>query len=1588
MWSWLAEAVTLPLGVGTTAGIASLSTALQRRILASLLRRFLGHLLVDPEKHFDEASLDAALLVMGRVEVRNLTLDPAAINALLLASQQQPQPAQQRTQTSEPASRSEEEDKSPPTVPIRIVRGSISRIAIQLPWPNIWSGDLSVEVEGPDVALVLHRSPDSSSAESEARRQEDEDAAMAGSVMFHSFIEGIENEPEIAAALHKAESSASMSSSSSSSSSQRPPPAFARPAPKKAAPPATSTTSSMHQGVVDSLLARLKISVTRARITVLPSQSASRAAPNRVPSCQLCFDSLAFNVAPQTDEDASSETTAETASRHRTPQEVVRSASLQGLSLWILSEQEAFFTPQSSTSDLTGSIASESSSDSGGARTNRDGAQRFVFLPAVELTLRQIPAIPSLSRPKQGSSSAVIQTEVKIPSLRLSLNRSVLVGLQLLADDYTQWANSLPTPNKEVDEEEEQEGLSSSSSQCTELDSSLVFDMANAARDDDIPAMDMTQSLVGLPAPPSASGFMRGPPQFRLGANKRRPEVSKTTVQIEEVILDARISRRMDEHRSRHFRLAAGQTEIVVQPRPEDKRMSIDVRVGGLDMEEVAESGHSWQILQRTPPKSLFAPRNPIFKLHLVSFADPETNYRESKMAIVLDDFIVSLRADPTVLEDLIAFVAAPEGAFEQVEPNEVTRVSIRIPSGSISVVPSGFGASRSEGGGEDSPLSQPHGRLVLTLADLHARLKMMPRSENTPIHLSWKEACLYVLDQVQAGQEGGGRVGRGQGSSRARGIADGLDGFWKAQGFAPILNVRNFISDTTLHKSTKPAVELSVSRGNINVMLCADTVSAAAALGQAISADLTAHASANKADVSGNNMTESQTTTSRDSELLMSVDDHAFDQAPTLSSIPDLLEDDIPHDPSYVGTQTESPRLREIDLSGSDFFGEGAIEAVPVEPEYDGTVVSVADGVTIRMLHPDGIQPELDYFVRPVPKDNHGASRYTSNMRLRCSRLNVTLGLFAGYDWAVTRRALEEEARRVRRRLQKIKQLLSEGQQPDDSVEQAMESLSESVHLTLPDGEDELNATNALETLREEFGDDLESEAVDRDDAAETESTTSTWQAMPTAKSRSRMPQGGSSTKRTKLERSVQSMIDINLKGISADFDAYDDDEPLTSRLSVSAKKLEIIDNIKTSTWKTFLTELLPEGRTTHRDANAKMLRVLLENERTDARELGYEAKLRLKIAPLRLHVDQDALDFLKAFFAFKLPGTPSGPTGPAPPSDPHIQVGDVHAVRIKLDYKPKRVDYGQLRQGKTIELMNFFHFDGSDMTLRHVTLRGIAGWPRFFEALNDIWTPDVKANQLADVLAGVAPIRTVVNVGAGVADLVLLPIEQYQKDGRLVKGIGRGLGSFAKTTALEAVKLSAQLATGTQVILERAEHVLGGRMSADVRAEPVGSAALRQGGSGGIGGAGIVSGAGPSSHYSRGGTSSSGTTRPIARPRISDERIDPVGRGLGEDGADGSDTAPLSKYARPPEDMRDAIQQAYAGLRRGVNSAAQTILAVPMEVYESPGGQGSAQPIIRAVPIAFLQGALGASEAVSKTLLGLQNAMDPTKDSEGKYK
>lgn len=51
------------------------------------------------------------------------------------------------------------------------------------------------------------------------------------------------------------------------------------------------------------------------------------------------------------------------------------------------------------------------------------------------------------------------------------------------------------------------------------------------------------------------------------------------------------------------------------------------------------------------------------------------------------------------------------------------------------------------------------------------------------------------------------------------------------------------------------------------------------------------------------------------------------------------------------------------------------------------------------------------------------------------------------------------------------------------------------------------------------------------------------------------------------------------------------------------------------------------------------------------------------------------------------------------------------------------------------------------------------------------------------------------------GLKDLVWLPIEQYRKDGRIVRGFQRGAASFGTSTAMAALELTNRMVQTIQV-------------------------------------------------------------------------------------------------------------------------------------------------------------------------------------------
>ncbi|KAI1211655.1 uncharacterized protein F4807DRAFT_418595 [Annulohypoxylon truncatum] len=535
------------------------------------------------------------------------------------------------------------------------------------------------------------------------------------------------------------------------------------------------------------------------------------------------------------------------------------------------------------------------------------------------------------------------------------------------------------------------------------------------------------------------------------------------------------------------------------------------------------------------------------------------------------------------------------------------------------------------------------------------------------------------------------------------------------------------------------------------------------------------------------------------------------------------------------------------------------------------------------------------------------------SPLAVRVRDVHFIWNLFDGYDWTSTREviskavhdievtAIERQSRHDRARANTDMEIVEEETVIGDF-------LFNSIYIGIPANRDPRELAQAI---NQELN----------DAATETESIATT--AMTITPSR----QGNAyrTKKKLKLNRSKRHKITFELKGVNIDLVTFPPDSGETqSSIDVRIRDLDIFDHVPTSTWKKFATYDQDAGE---REMGTSMVHLEILNVKPIPELAASEIVLKASLLPLRLHVDQDALDFITRFFEFK---DESAPVHASPSDIPFVQRAEVNSIPVNLDFKPKRVDYAGLRSGHTTEFMNFLVLDQARMVLRHTIIYGVSGFDRLGKTLNDIWMPDVKKTQLPGVLAGLAPVRSLVNVGSGFKDLVEIPIKEYRKDGRIIRSISKGAVAFAKTTGTEIVKLGAKIAVGTQYALQGAEGVL------------------------------------------------------VKQPESRDIS------GWDDDELDTEEPKQISLYADQPTGVMQGLRGAYSSLARDLHVAKDAIIAVPGEVMESQSAQGAAKAVLKRAPTIIFRPLIGSSKAIGQTLMGATNALDPQNQRrvEQKYK
>ena len=88
-------------------------------------------------------------------------------------------------------------------------------------------------------------------------------------------------------------------------------------------------------------------------------------------------------------------------------------------------------------------------------------------------------------------------------------------------------------------------------------------------------------------------------------------------------------------------------------------------------------------------------------------------------------------------------------------------------------------------------------------------------------------------------------------------------------------------------------------------------------------------------------------------------------------------------------------------------------------------------------------------------------------------------------------------------------------------------------------------------------------------------------------------------------------------------------------------------------------------------------------------------------------------------------------------------------------------------------------------------------------------------------------------------------------------------------------------------------------------------------------------------------------------------------------------------------PNGIGSGLALAHSSVARGLSLAGHAIIAVPLEDYTKGGAKGALKSAVRAIPVAVLAPVIGATEALSFTLLGIRNSLSPgvKHDEDAKY-
>eukprot|EP00471_Norrisiella_sphaerica_P009903 CAMPEP_0184504346 /NCGR_PEP_ID=MMETSP0113_2-20130426/52418_1 /TAXON_ID=91329 /ORGANISM="Norrisiella sphaerica, Strain BC52" /LENGTH=1928 /DNA_ID=CAMNT_0026893987 /DNA_START=1168 /DNA_END=6954 /DNA_ORIENTATION=- len=420
---------------------------------------------------------------------------------------------------------------------------------------------------------------------------------------------------------------------------------------------------------------------------------------------------------------------------------------------------------------------------------------------------------------------------------------------------------------------------------------------------------------------------------------------------------------------------------------------------------------------------------------------------------------------------------------------------------------------------------------------------------------------------------------------------------------------------------------------------------------------------------------------------------------------------------------------------------------------------------------------------------------------------------------------------------------------------------------------------------------------------------------------------------------------VDLDLKGVHLVFNAYTPDSRVASYTAFTVDDVNVLDMVSVSDFYTnhLLTYDRPKKKL--RESGSSMIRIKVTNVRPDPVRAPdrQEARVHVSLLPIRVRIDQDTSEFFLHFLQ-DMTGPKSCsvaepqarqddsasdmsahlPDDASTPPPMYIQSFRIEECNLCLDYRPKRIDLEALRAGEYAQLAHLLRLQEVRITLGKKVLRALEGWGALVAKLGKDWSEQILAQQIHRCLAGIQPLRSIIKVGSGVVDLVVLPLEQFRRDGRVIRGLQKGMIAFINSLTVETINVATSLALGAHSLLETVDTAAG-KSRPDLKAQSLSQTPR---------------------HYNR----------------LSSERS-----------------------SRPG--LREGLLQAYEAFSGSIRDAARRIIVVPADQVDVQEYTGTVRNVVTAVPSAVARSMSGIAGGVNKLFVGVKMAT-PTEGGRNEKK